>query len=213
MVSIALLGRLGKMGNAIKETALLDKECRVASNIDGAEVLIDFTSPSATQEHIKTALDLDKPLIIGTTGLSLEIEKAMTLASEKIPLFYSPNFSLGIAVCMQAALDLSKHLGDQASIEIEETHHIAKKDAPSGTALKFAKLLQPKEKAPIAIRSIRLDDVVGEHKVFFAMKGERIELAHFCDSRDVFAKGVLTAAKFLQGKPAGYYCMQDLFSH
>jgi 4-hydroxy-tetrahydrodipicolinate reductase len=212
MVSMGLLGRLGKMAYAIKEAAFVDKECTL-SNIEEAEVLIDFTSASSTIEYLKLAEDLKKPLIIGTTGLSLEIEAQMSLVSKKIPLFYSPNFSLGIAACMQTALTLSKLLEGHASIQIEETHHVNKKDAPSGTALKFEKILQAQNKAAIPIKSIRLDEVIGEHKVFFVMEGERIELSHFCHSREVFAKGVLQAAKFLPGKPPGIYGMKDLFSH
>ncbi len=214
MISVSLLGATGKMGRRILALALEDPELHVSgisarisstdlvAALSTCDVAIDFTSPLATKGHLEAALITGKPLVIGTTGHTPEDIEAIEKASRSIPILYSPNFSLGIALCLETAEKFGKALGSSASINISETHHIHKKDSPSGTALALAKAAGL-ERA--VIESIRSGDTVGEHTVIFELGHERIELKHTCLSRDVFALGALRAAKFLAKQSPGLY--------
>jgi 4-hydroxy-tetrahydrodipicolinate reductase len=175
--------------------------------IKKADLIIDFSTASATSSIIRLAELHKKPLLIGTTGISSETELLIQKASQNIPILYSPNFSLGIAVCLEIVKTLAHSL-QGTTIEIEETHHSSKKDSPSGTALALSKAIN---RPDIAIRSIRSGEAVGEHRVIFTCEGERIELKHEAFSRDAFAKGALLAAKFLIKQQPGLYTIRDLF--
>ena len=198
-------------------------------SLEGADVLIDFTSPSATIEHIQIALQHNVPMVIGTTGLEKDGEKIIEQASKKIPLIAAPNMSVGVNLLFRIAPLIAETLGEDYDIEIIEAHHNKKKDAPSGTAMKLLDLVssaagiekensvfgrkgldakrKPRE---IGVHAVRAGDIVGEHTVIFATTGERIEVTHRASSRDTFALGALRAAKFLIGKPAGKYSMADV---
>jgi 4-hydroxy-tetrahydrodipicolinate reductase len=190
--------------------------------IDKVDVLIDFSVPDVTIHHIQIALHHQKPLVIGTTGHPVETKIVMETASHHIPLLFSPNFSFGMALCQEACSFFSRHLKGSAYIDIIETHHTQKKDAPSGTALALAKSLDfghicpgtlvehPRSKETIAIHSIRTGEVVGQHQVIFECQGESIEIKHEAFSREAFAKGALQAAKFLSHCSPGLYTMKDL---
>jgi 4-hydroxy-tetrahydrodipicolinate reductase len=193
------------------------------SALTRCDVAIDFTSHEATREHLEAAICAKKALVIGTTGHSPEEKKGIEEAAKVIPILFSPNFSFGIALCLEAAALLGKTLFGTCAIDIVETHHAHKKDRPSGTALALANAIgnakiilenggaHARQKEEIVIHSIRSGDVIGEHSVIFECGHERIELKHTAHSRDAFALGALMGAKFLAKQPPGLYSLKDLF--
>lgn len=245
-IALSVLGASGKMGKRVLQLALNDPSfhivgatirsaqsesmselpIRLSSNIKEAlancDVAIDFTSHEATENHLLAALDANKPLVIGTTGHTLEQRKAIEDAAKTIPILFSPNFSFGIALCLEVASRLGQALYGSCTIDIIETHHIHKKDRPSGTALAIAHAIghgtvvledsSPRKKQEILIHAVRSGDVIGEHILIFECGHERIELKHTAHSRDAFAQGALMAAKFLAKQPPGLYALKDLFA-
>lgn len=189
---------------------------------DAAELLIDFSLPGATAAVVQTAAGHRKPLLIGTTGQSSETRLVIETAAKQIPILYSPNFTLGIALCLEATAFFGRHLKGSCFVDVVETHHTHKKDAPSGTALALAKSVDyghvcpgtlvetPRSQETIAIHSVRTGEVVGEHKIIFECQGERLEIRHEVRSREAFAQGALRAAKFLARCSPGLYSMKDL---
>jgi 4-hydroxy-tetrahydrodipicolinate reductase len=208
---------------------------RIASGIEpalenGAEVVIDFTAPSATMQHAKVCAARGVALVIGTTGLSADQKNELRGLARRIPLLLAPNMSVGVNVLFRLVAEAAKALGSAYEVEIVEMHHRAKKDAPSGTALRLAEAaakdldldLQKAgvysrhgdtgERRPssIGIQALRGGDVVGDHTVYFLADGERLELTHRATSRDNFARGAIRAAKFVARKPPGLYDLQDV---
>lgn len=171
-----------------------------------SDVIIDFSSPEALPPLLSSALKTKTPLVIGTTGLSPEQQNLVNQASQNIPIVYSANFSLGVAACLQAVELLSQKLHSLFDISIQETHHVHKKDSPSGTALAFAKAAGTNP----PIKSIREGEVIGHHEITFSNPKEKIVLSHEALSRDTFAQGAVFAAKALVLKPAGLYSIKDL---
>lgn len=215
-IALSVLGASGKMGKRIVELALNDPIFRsvTASNLETCDVAIDFTSHEATHNHLVSAIGANKPLVIGTTGHNPEGRKAIEEAAKTIPILFSPNFSFGMALCLEMAARLGRALYGSCTINIVETHHIHKKDRPSGTALALAHAISNGagcKKEEILIHSIRTGEVVGEHTVIFESGFERIELKHTAHSRDAFAHGALMGAKFLVKQPPGLYSLKDLF--
>jgi len=234
MVKIGIAGACGKMGRRIYELAGFDRDLevglllekkgtpligreigklKVSSNPDGLfliDVLIDFTLPEATEEHLDYAARYRKALILGTTGLSDTQKNKVEEVSKVVPVVFSPNMSIGVNVLFSVLPEIAKKLGPDYNIEIVEAHHKAKKDAPSGTAKKLAEVITEAVKKDIPMHSIRLGDIVGDHTVIFCGNSERIEIKHQAHSRDLFAVGALKAAKWISGKPAGLYSMQDV---
>ncbi|MEK6732321.1 MAG: 4-hydroxy-tetrahydrodipicolinate reductase [Candidatus Omnitrophota bacterium] len=177
---------------------------------DSCDALVEFTSPSATFEHLEVAVKNKKAVVIGTTNLSSEETNKIKDASAKIPVVFSPNMSIGANLMFRITEEIAKALGDDYQVEIVEAHHDQKKDAPSGTAKRLGEAVSKVKGKMPPMHSIRLGDIVGDHTVIFAGKGERIELTHRVHSRDAFAKGALDAAKFLIGKKPGLYTMADV---
>ena len=193
---------IGKMNKKI--------ESDFNKTVSSCDVLIDFTSISATLEHLEIAVKNKKAVVIGTTGFSKEDAEKIKKASEKMPIVFSPNMSIGANLMFKITEEIARALGEDYDVEIMEVHHNQKKDAPSGTAKRLGEVVSKvKGKMPI-IHSMRLGNIVGDHTVIFAGKGERIELTHRASSRDAFAKGGLDAAKFLAGKKPGLYTMADV---
>jgi len=159
---------------------------------------------------LKSCAEHHKPVVVGTTGHSEENMELLQKMSKQIPILFSPNFSLGMAVTLEAAQQISRQLNGLCQIEIVEAHHQTKKDKPSGAALKLAKALCDKGDKEIPIHSIRAGDIIGDHTVVFVMNGERIELKHQAQSREVFARGALLAAQFIKTQPPGLYSVKDL---
>jgi 4-hydroxy-tetrahydrodipicolinate reductase len=202
----------------------------ISSIIDSVDIVIDFTSVGSTKENLKTAADKGKAMVIGTTGFSSEDMKEIAPLVKKVPCVMASNMSLGVNLLLKVLQDVARALGDDYDIEIIEAHHRLKKDAPSGTALKMAQVIADamdrnlgevavyarkgiigqRTKKEIGIQTVRAGDIVGEHTVLFGGLGERIEITHKASSRDTFARGALKAARWLSGKPAGLYDMQDV---
>ncbi|MDI6785522.1 MAG: 4-hydroxy-tetrahydrodipicolinate reductase [bacterium] len=198
--------------------------------IEEGDVIIEFTDPSATMEHLKYAHNFNKKMVIGTTGFSEEQIMQIKNCSQKIPIVLSPNMSMGVNLLFKITNEVTKVLSKDFDIEIIEAHHHHKKDAPSGTAKKLAEivantinkdlkeigvygregLIGERKKDEIGVLSIRGGDIVGEHTVTFIGEGERIELTHKAHSRMTFAKGALKAAKWLQDKDRELYNMNDV---
>lgn len=181
--------------------------------ISAGDVLIEFTRPEATVEHVRLAAQLKKPVVIGTTGLSEAQRSAIAEAAKTIPIVLSPNMSVGVNLLFELVRTAAQRLGLAYDVEVIEAHHKAKLDQPSGTAKRLAELLaesrrQPLEKIPV--HAIRAGDIVGDHTIVFAGTSERLELTHRAHSRDAFAVGALRAAQFLAHRPAGLYDMRDV---
>ncbi len=174
------------------------------------DVLIEFTAPLATLEHLEIAVKNKKAVVIGTTGFTKDEVEKIKDASRKIPVVFSPNMSVGANLMFKITEEVARALGEDYEAEIVEAHHNQKKDAPSGTAKRLREAVSKAKGKTPPIHSIRLGDIVGDHTVIFAGKAERIELTHRVHSRDAFAKGSLDAAKFLAGKKPGLYTMADV---
>lgn len=203
--AIFIVGAGGRMGRRVAALAG-EMDGVVVGEIERADVVIDFSSPEVTGKILELAQKFKKPVVMGTTGHEIEDMELIQAASRKIPLLFSPNFSLGIAACLDAIKLLMNQLGPSWRVEIVEAHHVQKKDTPSGTALALQKAVG--REAPI--HSIRAGDIVGDHTVILAGPGERIELKHQVHTRDAFAIGALRAARFLVGQKPKLYTIHDL---
>jgi 4-hydroxy-tetrahydrodipicolinate reductase len=173
---------------------------------------VDFSSPAdPVLSHLERAAKATIPTIIGSTGLDQQTRDSMQSLAKSIPVLYSANMSLGINLLMALAQKTQEVLGGGFDLDIIETHHRAKRDAPSGTALMIEhqlKLVDPD--ANVNHHSIRAGDVVGEHSVLFTGIGERLELTHRATNREAFAKGVLAAVRFIVRQPPGFYDMRKV---
>ncbi|MBI4322748.1 MAG: 4-hydroxy-tetrahydrodipicolinate reductase [Candidatus Omnitrophica bacterium] len=190
---------------------------RIASDaaeaLRSADVLIEFTQPQATLEHLRLARQLKKATVIGTTGLSGQERAAIVEAARDIPIVFSPNMSVGVNLLFELAQLAAQRLGPAYDVEVIEAHHRAKRDAPSGTAKRLAEGLAASRKQPverIPVHAIRAGDIVGDHTVIFAGPAERLELTHRAHSRDVFAQGALKAAQFVATQRPGLYDMSHV---
>lgn len=243
-MNIILNGANGRMGKEIRHAlekhdtlgivAAIDKSFELANAIQmtdfpiydiGADVIIDFSHHSAIYEVAEYAEKFNVPVILCTTGQTEEEMERVNALATKVPVFFSANMSMGVALLCELAKKSAEVLPD-AEIEIIEKHHSAKLDAPSGTALMLANAIKSvrnsltfmlgrsgrreREKNEIGIHAIRAGSIVGEHEVILATKNEIITVAHSAMSRSVFADGALAAAKWIKGKPAGMYSMQDM---
>jgi 4-hydroxy-tetrahydrodipicolinate reductase len=187
-----------------------------------AEVIIDFSGAAGTLSHIAEYETLKIPLVIGSTGFSEDDSAALSRLSEKVPLVQDFNMSVGVNIMLKLAEMASAAVGADFDTEILEAHHRYKKDAPSGTAIALAKAASRGEKTVsgervgerpasiLGIQALRGGDTAGEHTVFYFGEGERLEITHRATNRAIFAKGALRAAKWIQGKPAGFYKMKDV---
>jgi len=195
-----------------------------------ADVLIDFTRPDGTAAHIEACVRHGVKVVIGTTGFGAEQKARIAEAATKVSIVMAPNMSVGVNVVLKL-LDLAaRTLGDGYDVEIVEAHHRHKVDAPSGTALRMGEVVASalgrdlatdavygregvtgeRKASTIGFATMRGGDIVGDHSVMFAGIGERVEISHKASSRATFAVGALRAARFLGGKSAGLYDMQDV---
>ena len=254
-IKVVVAGAGGKMGQALIEGVRADKSLVLAAALDiggspavgtniggvkigsdigkaiaAGDVLIDFTRPEGTIEHLEVCARLGRSIVIGTTGLSDPLKKAILQAGRKIPIAMSPNFAVGVNAVFKLAEVAAGILGDEFDVEIVEAHHRQKVDAPSGTALKLGEIVAKALKRDlaktavygrqgetgarparqIAFHAIRGGDIVGEHSVIFAGTGERVEVTVRSQSRMTYALGALRAVKFLRGRRAGLYDMSDV---
>ncbi|WP_275286637.1 4-hydroxy-tetrahydrodipicolinate reductase [Halomonas elongata] len=213
----------GKLG--VQATASL------AAIADDFDVLIDFTAPRVTLDNLAVCAEHGKRMVIGTTGLSDEELAELDGYRDRLPMVVAPNMSVGVNLTFKLLETAARALGDEGyDIEVIEAHHRHKVDAPSGTALKLGEVVAdalerplkeyavfervgqcgPRSDKEIGFATVRAGDIVGEHTVMFATEGERIEITHKASSRMTFAKGAVRAARWVAGKPAGRYDMQDV---
>ena len=206
----------------------------IVSNLDDAandfDVLIDFTRPAPTLNHLDWCVKNNKGMIIGTTGFSDDEKSQIDTAGKKIPIVFAANYSVGVTLSLKLLELTARVLGDSVDIEIIEAHHRHKVDAPSGTALKMGEVIAKtldrtldenavycregvtgeRNRKDIGFQTIRAGDIVGEHTVMFADIGERIEITHKASSRMTFAKGAVRAATWLGNQSPSVYDMQDV---
>ena len=176
----------------------------------GIDCMIDFTLPAPTLEHIAACVESGVAMVIGTTGFEPSGEEKIREAAAKIPIVFSPNMAIGVNTVFKIVAEAARVLGKDFSIKIDETHHIHKKDSPSGTAKMIARVIKDSSGADPEIEAFRKGEVIGNHGIIFDGEFENIEIRHDAKTRDVFAAGALKAAKFLKGKPAGLYTMADV---
>lgn len=193
------------------------------------DIVIDFTSAEASVEHARVCATKGVGMVIGSTGFTTLTRAEIAKAAKNVPIVLAPNTSIGVNLVIRMAGELAKALGEAFDIEVLETHHKMKKDAPSGTALRIAEELasatgrtsadftyarqgQTGERGAqeIGLQTLRGGDVVGEHTVYFFGEGERVELTHRASNRDQFADGALRAARWLSGQAPGLYDMMDV---
>lgn len=225
------LGRdLGQLSGGEPLNVALGSDLRAA--VVDADVVIDFSTAATAEDVLAACTESRTPLVLGTTGLSKDSEVTLTHACKMIPVVAAANTSIGVAVMRHVAMEAAKLLGTDYDIEVVEMHHRRKVDAPSGTAVMLANGLAqargldpakasvhgrsgpagPRPADEIGVMTLRGGDVVGEHTVFFAGPGERLEVTHRAQDRSLFARGAVRAAKWLVGRdvPAGRYGMADV---
>ena len=193
-------------------------------------VLIDFTTINSTIDHLAWCVSRRAPCVIGTTGFSVDQEQSISEAAKKIPIVYSPNFSVGMNIVFDLLDRAARVFGDTVDVEIIETHHRQKMDAPSGTALALGRIIanafardlesmavygregqtgvRPREQ--IGFATVRGGDIVGDHTVLFAADGERVEITHKASNRKTFATGAVRSAVWASKQEPGLYSMRDV---
>lgn len=213
-------------------TGRLDLSCTPVSSLSPAEVdvMIDFTLPVVFEQNLNWCEKNGVPMVIGTTGLSESQLARLDKAAKKIPLVFAANYSVGINLMLSLVRQAAKALGNTADIEILESHHRFKEDAPSGTALAIGEAIADtlnrdlkqcavygregrmpaRDRDTIGFATVRAGDIVGEHTALFADLGERLEITHKASSRLTFAKGAVTAAAWIRDKSPGRYDMVDV---
>ena len=206
----------------------------IGADVDAAlgrdRILIEFSVPEASLAHVREVARHGGRAVIGTTGFTAAQREELARIGTSIPLLVSPNMSVGVNVAFKVLADMARMLGDEYDVEIVETHHRFKKDAPSGTALRMAEVVATalgrdlaktavydrhdkraeRARKEIGMAALRSGDVVGEHTVVFGSLGERIELTHRAHSRDNFARGALRGTRFIATARPGLYSMQDV---
>lgn len=216
---LAALGRLGvTLGDDLKQV------------VDEFDVLIDFTAPAATMQHVAICRAAGKAIVIGTTGLSDADKAELKQASADIGIMFAPNMSVGVNLCFKLLDIAARVMGDDVDIEVIEAHHRHKVDAPSGTALRMGEVVADalgrdlaecavygregitgeRARNSIGFETIRAGDIVGDHTVLFATMGERVEITHKASSRMTFANGAVRAAGWIMQQGTGLYDMQDV---
>lgn len=257
MINIAVSGAAGKMGQRLIALIELDDALNLSGAIErkgsdsigtlasgsihitdnpenaikNSDILIEFSTPTATLKHLELVRENHKKMVIGTTGLTGNDIESIKNVSKNCAILISPNMSLGVNILFKLTEIITKLLtGKGFDIEILEAHHRNKVDAPSGTAKKLAEIIAgqldlslpeiakygrcglvgKRSDAEIGIHSIRGGDIVGDHKVIYAGQGEMLEISHRATSRDTFAAGALKAAEFIYNKSYGLYSMNDL---
>ena len=250
---VCVLGPSGRMGRAVIDAAAGRDEVRIAAAVDRADaggigmevvagvvttadlaagfaasdVYVDFTTPASTRAAAIAARARKRAAVIGTTGLSADDEAAVDALAEVAPIVVAANFSLGVNLVLGLVRTAARALGTEWDAEVVETHHRAKRDAPSGTALMIARAIAAghgsnyddvkrhtrdgdvgaRPRGEIGVSAVRGGDVVGEHTAYFFGAAERIEISHRATSRAIFAAGALRAAAWVVGKPPGRYDM------
>lgn len=240
MTRVIITGSKGRMGKALLACAPQHREIEVVGQIDQgddlravigrADVVIDFSSHTATAAIAELCSSHGKAMVVGTTGHDESQKSLITHHASRIPMVLSSNYSTGVNTLFWLTRKAAEILGPGYDLEIVEMHHRLKKDAPSGTAKSLAEILAEVRRQQLArvarhgrvgivgertaeeigIHSVRGGDVVGDHTVIFSTLGERLELTHKASSRETFAHGALRAAVWVVGRKPGLYDMQDV---
>jgi len=220
---------LGKDASAVAGAAA--SGVAITATLAGTpQVIIDFSAPVATRSLLRQCTERGIPMLIGTTGLTADDHVLIDVAAKTIPVLQATNTSLGVNVLLNIAAQVARQLGEAYDIEIVEAHHNQKKDAPSGTALSLAESICKatgrdvqrdlthgrvghdalRKKGTVGMHAVRMGDVVGEHTIYFATPGERVEIKHVATTRDTFVRGALRAATFMAAAKPGRYTMADV---
>ncbi|MHC4563234.1 MAG: 4-hydroxy-tetrahydrodipicolinate reductase [Planctomycetota bacterium] len=259
MTKIAITGAAGRMGRRIAALAIESEQFDIVGALettgneavgkdvgdlagagtfgvavgdqfaDDPQVVIDFSLPEGTMQWLPICRQKLIPMVIGTTGLTESQLAEVADSATDIPIVHAANMSVGINVLLKVVAEIAKTLGEDYDIEISETHHRFKKDAPSGTAIALAKSICaatgkdygdvavlgrggtcPRNPGEIGMHAVRVGDTVGEHTVHFGNLGETITVGHSAHTRDTFARGALRAAQWVVGKGPRLYSMQDV---
>ena len=224
-----------QIGQDVGEVAGIGKlNVPVSSNLPAAlekgDVVIEFTTPAATLEHLQNVVDAGKAMVIATTGFKREELDELHKLTAQIPVVMAPNMSVGVNVLLQAIQVVAKALGDDYDVEVIEAHHNQKVDSPSGTALRIAEVLTTtlnrdlgevglygrhgivgaRTRKEIGVHAVRGGDIVGDHTVLFAGAGERLEIVHRAHSRESFARGAIRAARWVVNAPKGLHDISEV---
>ena len=240
MIGIGIVGARGRMGLAIAAELSAHDAARLAAEADqgddvgalarAADVIIDFSSPSALAANLAAAREAGRPIVIGTTGLEPAAHRVIDEAATAIPVLQAANMSLGVNLLAHLVREAAARLGPDWDIEIVEMHHRHKVDAPSGTALLLGQaaadgrgvdlaavsdrgrdgITGARKAGDIGFGSLRGGSVAGDHMVVLATEGERVELGHRAETRAIFARGAIRAALWLHGKAPGRYDMANV---
>jgi len=219
-VKVIICGAKGRMGQALIACAKNDPELQFVAGVDvgddlgkvlpQADVVVEFALAEATAQVAQLVAQHKKALVVGTTGHADSAKQAIRQTLAPVPVVWSANYSTGVNTLFWVTQKVAEIVGNNWEAEIVETHHTAKKDAPSGTAKRLQEILQQTRGKPAPAHALRIGDVVGDHTVTFGTAGERIELSHRASSRETFARGALRAAKWVVRQKPGLYDMQDV---
>lgn len=239
MARIGIIGSAGRMGQALVDAILaagqthaggVDKGDDVMALAEDSDVLVDFSSPYALEANLDAAIGAGVPIVVGTTGLEERHHFLCDNAAERIAVLQTGNTSLGVTLLAHLVREAAQRLGEDWDIEVEETHHRMKVDAPSGTALLLGQaaaqgreidlgahsergrdgITGARAAGAIGFASLRGGSVAGDHTVHFLGDDERLTLSHLAENRRIFAKGAVRAAQWLIGRPAGRYSMPEV---
>lgn len=239
MARIGIIGSAGRMGQALADAIAaagqelaggVDKGGDVAALAANCDVLVDFSAPAALEGNLDAAMAAGVPIVVGTTGLEERHHWLCDAAAERIAVLQTGNTSLGVTLLAHLVREAASRLGEDWDIEIAETHHRMKVDAPSGTALLLGEaaaqgrgidlanhsargrdgITGARQSGEIGFASLRGGSVAGDHTVHFFGAEERLSLTHLAENRTIFAKGAVRAAQWLAGKPAGRYRMGEV---
>lgn len=239
MARIGIIGSAGRMGQALVEAIAaagethaggVDKGDYVAALAKASDVLVDFSSPHALEANLDAAMAAGVGLVVGTTGLEERHHWLIDQAADRIAVLQTGNTSLGVTLLAHLVREAAARLGEDWDVEISETHHRMKVDAPSGTALLLGQaaaegrqvdlakvsargrdgITGARRPGDIGFAALRGGSVAGDHTVLFLGDDERLALSHLAENRRIFAKGAIRAAQWLLGRPAGRYTMPQV---
>ncbi len=219
-IRVIISGAKGRMGQTLIACAKADAGLQVVGGVDigddlgkllpQADVVVEFALAEATAGTAKLCAQYKKALVVGTTGHSEALKQEIRKVLAGVPVVWTGNYSTGVNTLFWMSQKVAEIVGSEWNVEIVETHHTAKKDAPSGTAKQLQSILKKVRGVEPPAHALRIGDVVGDHTVTFGTPGERIELNHRASSREIFARGALRAAKWIVHQKPGLYDMQDV---
>lgn len=221
-MKIAINGACGRMGQAVQKAAK-EAGIEVAALIDAVEspgvvhalpgrvdAMVDFSTPEAALDRLGECVKTGTPAVLCTTGFSDDQKARIAEAARKIAVLFSSNMSVGVNLLFKRVPEIAKTLGKDYDVDIVETHHRFKKDAPSGTAKTLAERIEAATGRRPTVHSVRSGDVVGEHRILFGALGDSIEIIHRASTREIFAKGSIEAARWIATAKPGLYSMLDV---